>query len=362
LFAAVIASLFPDKIHRILESWGQLGRTGNDLSSWPTDFTRDISPIPCHSHNDYWRPVPLYSAISAGCISVEADVWLFNGFDEDLYVGHSTASLTRNRTLKNLYIDPLVEILEKQNPVTDFQRNNSAPLHGVFDADPSQSLTLLIDFKTSGPALWPQVLTQLEPLRSRNYLTYFNGTALIPGPITVVGTGNTPFDLLVSNTTYRDVFFDAPLDEMWEDRDCQQAHENHPEDPADIAKTVAGDGPMKLPRSDRGQGKAGKSKPMRPDIYTTDNSYYASVSFGQAIGRMWRNRLSSRQMGLIRGQIRGAHRRGLRVRYWDLPNWPIGWRDHVWDVLVREGVDVLNVDDLEGATKGDWGRRSRKWW
>jgi hypothetical protein len=34
-------------------------------------------PVGCHSHNDYWRRVPLYSALQAGCIGVEADVWLF---------------------------------------------------------------------------------------------------------------------------------------------------------------------------------------------------------------------------------------------------------------------------------------------
>ena len=30
-------------------------------------------------------------------------------------------------------------------------------------------------------------------------------------------------------------------------------------------------------------------------------------------------------------------------------------RNQVWDTLVREGVDLLNVDDLKGATAMDWG-------
>lgn len=29
--------------------------------------------------SDYWRDVPFYTALSKGCISTEADVWLFNG-------------------------------------------------------------------------------------------------------------------------------------------------------------------------------------------------------------------------------------------------------------------------------------------
>ncbi|KAI9859060.1 MAG: Altered inheritance of mitochondria protein 6, partial [Pleopsidium flavum] len=50
---------------------------------------------------------------------------------------------------------------------------------------------------------------------------------LIPGPVTVVGIGNTPFDLVVSNTIHRDVFFDAPLDELWEIRESEEAAGMH---------------------------------------------------------------------------------------------------------------------------------------
>src|SRR6187402_2767376 len=125
-----------------LQNWGQPGTGTEGLSWYPTDFTRDVLPIPCHSHNDYWRRVPLFSALRAGCTGVEADVWLF---DDDLYVGHNTASLTRNRTFTSLYIDPLVKILEDQNPQTEFYSGTN---HGVFDEDPDVSLTLLVDVKT----------------------------------------------------------------------------------------------------------------------------------------------------------------------------------------------------------------------
>jgi len=48
-----------------------------------------------------------------------------------------------------------------------------------------------------------------------------------------------------------------------------------------------------------------------------------------------------------------AHERGVKVRYWDLPAWPIGTRNEVWRQLVSEGVDLINADDLEGVA-GDW--------
>ena len=273
--------------------------------------------------------MPLYSAIEAGCIGVEADVWLFN---EELYVGHDIASLTRNRTLKSLYIDPLVEILEGQNPITPLF-NGTASKYGVFDTGPEQTLVLLIDFKSEGHGLWPYVTAALEPLRERGYLTYRNeSTSLnVEGPITVVATGNTPFELVTSDAAnaHHDIFFDAPLEKMWED-------------------------PAKIMVENSTASAA-------METYNKGNSYYASVKFGKAIGYLPTGKFSKKQMERLRGQIRGAHRRGLKARYWDLPFWPIGLRNYVWQVLVDEGVDLLNVDDLKGATQRDWGEW-KGWW
>ncbi|KAL8999353.1 MAG: hypothetical protein Q9169_001779 [Polycauliona sp. 2 TL-2023] len=367
VLACLLIVFVPDGIHRITHGWGQIGHMGQWLSSWPTDFSRGILPIPCHSHNDYWRRVPLYSAIEAGCISVEADVWLFG---EELYVGHSLASLTPNRTLASLYVDPLVQILEKQNPTTRFHPDGNISRHGVFDTDPEQSLTLLIDFKTSGSAIFPYVLSSLEPLRSRGFLTYRNGTQTINRPITVIGTGNTPFNLVNSERTnpHHDIFFDAPLASMWEglpDETLTPAPKTESlvygaDIDASLPDNSISESEQQSATEDTlGQGLSGAAQ--NPDAYTLENSIYASVSFAQAIGHVLYGKLSDSQMSLIRGHIRGAHRRGLKARYWELPFWPIGLRNHVWDVLVKEGVDILNVDDLRGATKMDWGSKTG-WW
>lgn len=377
LIGSLVVHILPDRIHRIVESWGRAGHIGAGLSSWPTDFSRDIIPLPCHSHNDYWRRVPLFSAIEVGCIGVEADIWLF---DEDLFVGHSVASLTRNRTLDSLYINPLLDVLSKQNPKMTLLPDDGSQPHGVFDTDPEQTLILLIDFKTSGSALWPHVQSALQPLREKNFLTRANSTHITQGPITVVGTGNTPFDLVNSEVTnpHHDVFFDAPLDEMYEGANSADllnvtsTTEKPPKDPmqgeapseenikmADTTK-VSSEDARKRRSDEEGQGKSGT---VSGDVnaYTTSNSYYASVSFGDAIGQLWDGQFSDQQMNLLRGQIRGAHRRGLKARYWDLPFWPISLRNHVWDVLVQEGVDLLNVDDLKGATRRNWNRH-HGWW
>ena len=324
----------PNYIQKKVASWGLSDYPTQFIAKLPTDFSRDIAPIPCHSHNDYWRHVPLYDAIAAGCTSVEADVWLSGN---DLFVGHSQKSLTKERTLESLYIDPLISMLENRNTPSQIDATttsntsssastspnvNTPRVNGVFEIDPSTPLTLLIDLKTDGALTFPAVLSHLEPLRSRGWLTHFNGSAVVPGLITVVGTGNTPFDLLTANATYRDIFYDAPLQDLWGD------------DPPPI-------------QDDQGI--------LTSQKYNVENSYYASVSFQTAIGKLWHGMLSPQQVLTIRGQIKGAESRGLKARYWDTPGWPVGQRDHVWDVLTREGVGALNVDDLEAARNRNWG-------
>ncbi|KAJ5178344.1 uncharacterized protein N7500_001043 [Penicillium coprophilum] len=345
IVCGIVLSFFPDEYDRAVHNWlgsADSASTTNN-TRWPTDISRGIIPVGCHSHNDYWRRVPLYSALQAGCIGVEADVWLF---DDELYVGHTTSSLTERLTLQSMYIDPIVNILERQNPTTKFHQGGDGPVHGVFDTDPAQTLILLIDFKTTGPETWHAVMKHLAPLRDRGYLTHFNGDEVIQGPVTVVGTGNTPFNLVAANNTYRDIFFDAPLDQLVD-----------PDQP-DNAQTYA----AMLPRTDLGQGQSGMPDVITASTFNTSNSFYASVSFKKAIGHPWPFHFTQSQMKRIRNQVRVAHQHGLKVRYWALPSWPRSLRNHIWRVLAQEGVDILNVDDLASATQGDWNTRVFDWW
>ena len=350
LIGRLVVLLLPHGVHEVVDTWGRPGHIGANLASWPTDFSRDVIPIQCHSHNDYWRRVPLYSAIEAGCIGVEADIWLFQ---DELFVGHSIASLTRNRTLNSLYIYPLLDILSKQNPKHTLMPEGDHELHGVFDTDPEQTLIFLIDFKTAGAALWPYFQSALEPLRNQGYLTRSNGSKIIPGPITVVGTGNTPFDLVDADASnsHHDIFFDAPLADMYEGPNAESLP---------LGTSPSQHTPKEGRSDEAGQGKSGTIS-GNPDAYNASNSYYASVDFASAIGTLWNGEFSEDQLDKLRGQIRGAHKRGLKARYWDLPFWPISLRNYVWEVLVKEGVDILNVDDLKGATKRNWNKH-HGWW
>jgi hypothetical protein len=248
---------------------------------------------------------------------VEADIWLkptLNG-SSDLLVGYKESALTQARTLKSLYIDPLSHLLSVQNPTTNTTTTTTTTTtNGIFDTSPHIPLTLLIDFKTSPSETWPLLMAQLAPLREKGWLTHYDelSEGLVQRPITVVVTGNAQFSQVVSpiSNPHRDIFFDAPLDGLDD------------EDPA--------------------------------TPYSRANTLYASVSFKEAIGKVRGWELSGEQLEMLRGQIQSARERGLLARYWDMPAWPVRRREYVWDVLVGEGVGVLNVDNLKDATKGRW--------
>jgi hypothetical protein len=251
--------------------------------------------------------VPLFDALAAGCISVEADIWQGRGPDnapvDDLFVGHNLKSLRADRSLNTLYINPLIYLLEYQNNVT----SPGSPV-GIFDTAPNQTLVLLLDFKTGGAETWPLVQKQLQPLRDRGWLSKWNSTyrTRTQAPITVVATGNALLNSVIHLST-QDVFFDAPLEQLDKKND-----------------------------------------------YTAENSYFASVSMGNAIGKVSFLGLNNGQIAVVKNQTTVAREKGLFSRYWDTPAWPISKRNRIWATLVEHGVGLLNVDSLETAARWDW--------
>ncbi|KAL0258572.1 hypothetical protein SLS55_006069 [Diplodia seriata] len=330
---AVDAAAIPDvssTLQNILQN-----THGSDLYTYPTDLTRGIIPVsstpakgrpqanddgfnqkPFHSHNDYWRDVPFYSGLSYGAVSTEADVWLING---TLYVGHEESALTHARTLSALYISPILDTLRRQNPSTPFVQTPTK--NGVFDTDAGQTLYLWIDLKTDADSTFPAAHAALEPLRAAGYLTtYFPANdTFVAGPVTVIGTGNTRLSDVLNQTSSssssdddanaaRDFFLDAPL--------------------ADLPDDITG-----------------------PEISPVASTDFAAV-FGD-VGGSAVPALNETQLATLRGQVAAARDRGIAARYWDAPGWPVGTRNAVWRTLLDEGVALLNVDDLEGAS-GFW--------
>lgn len=270
--------------------------------TYPTDLTQGIIPKFIHSHNDYWRPLPFYSALSVGAVSIEADVWLYNGI---LHVGHEESALTDERTFQSLYVEPILDVLERENPESKFLTEPTK--NGVYDTDSGQTLYLYVDVKTDGETTFPYVIRELEPLRKAGYLTTYNGTGVTYAPVTVIGTGNTPLDQ-IQGVDHRDYFYDAPLPYL---------------------------------------GTTFRN-------ITSDVSLTANWDFADTFGEVREQSLNSSQMDTLQGQVKTAHDKGIIVRYWDLPGWPIGTRNAIWRILWDAGVDLINVDDLEGAANFWW--------
>lgn len=179
---------------------------------------------------------------------------------------------------------------------------------GVWDTDTEQTLYFFIDVKTSGPETFKAVIAALEPLRKRGYLTTVkDGKTVTNGPVTIIGTGETPFDL-VAPIKDRDYFFDAPLADL--------------QDPKYVNVT-------------------GAISPV------------ASTDFQTAVGKIRRDTdtiLTDEQLKALRDQISLANERGIGARYWNTPYFPIRTRNLVWRTLLREGVILLNADDLDAVT------------
>src|SRR5690606_18327690 len=153
---------------------------------------------------------------------------------------------------------------------------------------------LVIDLKSGSNETWPLVHSQLQPLRDRGWLTHVRDGVVARRPVTVVGSGETDFRTLVANTTYRDAFFDAPLDAL----------EGSP--------------------------------------YDATEAYYASGSFNERLGLgiSLTGVLSGGQMKKIRRSVAEAPSRGLKARYWGAPDWALNVRGRVWKILWDEGFDL----------------------
>ena len=72
--------------------------------------TRKYSVANAHSHNDYMNDQPFQRAFKNGYGSIEADIFPVNGI---LCVAHSKGEIQLQRTLKSLYLEPLLKELKR---------------------------------------------------------------------------------------------------------------------------------------------------------------------------------------------------------------------------------------------------------
>lgn len=281
-----------------------------------SQLTRDVQVLNnVHSHNDYWRKLPLFEALAYGVNSVEADVWLMNN-DTELAVGHNNAYLDPiHRNLQSLYTGPLLKMLDEVNCGTHDEK------YGVFYDSPETTLYLYIDFKSEDNIKTYELLMQkyFKPLIEMGYLTYYDMETklIIWRPLTVILTGDYPTDIKrldnnsdtgYFNTKQRFVFVDAPLQALTKDY--------------------------------------------------LNVSVVASCSLSQLLQQCSstmpivriRGHLTAGEIDCIKQTTSKASEYGLRTRVWGVPQWPIYTRNNLWLQQLQDlSLDFLNVDDLQSV-------------
>ncbi len=157
-------------------------------------IAQTVIPLPAHSHNDYERTRPLFSALQLRFASVEADVYLIDG---ELQVGHDRWDLMPGRTLGNLYLEPLRLIVTR----------------GVGQVYPETTtpLILLVDIKTEAESTYQALERALAPYE--RFLTRFTPQSTELGAVTVVVSGNRPLDIM-ANQPERFAGYDGRLTDL----------------------------------------------------------------------------------------------------------------------------------------------------
>lgn len=144
-----------------------------------------------HSHNDYKQKKPLYLALENGFTSIEADVFIIH---DKIVVSHTYPIFKKKKTLEELYLKPLEQIVLNNN--------------GKVYANDTQSLILLIDIKQNAAKTYLYLQAVLE--KYNNILTSLENGIVVKRAITIVLSGNKPTEI-VQNQNSRFCFIDQAL-------------------------------------------------------------------------------------------------------------------------------------------------------
>ncbi len=180
-----------------------------------------------------------------------------------------------------------VPVLEEQyiRPLVEIIRQNN----GVVLPESNVPFYLVIDVKTEAESSFSELMNVLEPYRS--YFTRLENGEWIDGPIHLLISGNRP--QLDAGDADRMAFIDGRL--------------------PDIGRGLPTD--------------------LIPLISDNWRNHFAWDGTGD---------ITEEEFEKLQSYVRQTHEEGKIIRFWATPD-----KVAVWDVLIRAGVDVINVDDLE---------------
>lgn len=154
----------------------------------------EVTPLPnAHAHNDYHHPRPLLDALDAGFCSVEADVFVVG---TELLVAHDQVDVRPENTLKDLYLEPLLE---------RSKRNGGS----IYPEGPA--FYLMIDFKSEAESTYAALRKLLWDYRE--ILTEYGSQGMQYRAVTLVISGNRPTEIL-AREKLRYTFIDGRLSDL----------------------------------------------------------------------------------------------------------------------------------------------------
>lgn len=102
-----------------------------------------------HAHNDYAHDRPFWEAYENGFCSIEVDIFRVG---DELYVAHDFLGLGKKRKLADLYLDPLMKVVQENE--------------GRVYSEHAEPIILLVDIKREGSKVFELLKKKLEKYRS----------------------------------------------------------------------------------------------------------------------------------------------------------------------------------------------------
>ncbi len=174
------------------------------LSIFSTTARSQVVPLQnAFAHNDYWHKRPLFDALQNGYTYIEADIFFVNG---EMVVAHLFPFFQGDRTLENLYLKPLSQLVKKQGSVF---------------AGYDTPITLMIDIKTGPESTYEALKPLLEKYRS--ILSGYENGKVHNRMVTIVLSGNKPYKMIKKERN-RLAFIDEDLRDVGKDKCCAEVY------------------------------------------------------------------------------------------------------------------------------------------
>lgn len=162
----------------------------------------------------------------------------------------------------------------------------------IFPNDPQQTLHLLIDVKTEAVSTFKTLAEELKPYMEM--ITTYQDDQINSNAVSIMITGNRPIDLLKS-ASFRLACIDGRIENL-------------------------------------GQGFSTSLMPLVSASYTKRFGWFSK----------YRKQLSDKNIQELRELVSKTHQEGRILRLWNSPE-----SEKIWTVLLEEGIDIINTDQLD---------------